>query len=912
MMRLALPSQPSALLATMAMTFAALLTTATLSIAEASEDDPPKTGTDASLTEFTLVGNAPPDWLERLKKLPNVRKLTVCRPDLKVFKANQLKDLQQLTSFRAVNFPLESRLADAVAVKLADLPNLQSIAFERTGLTSRGLQFLRDSSIAELRLTEEELLTDEAYEHVGKMKSLRKLVLDATPIDSVGLKHLQRCPQLRRFALRRHPAGSNEDGADSRLASIAGLNKLEELELESAAYERLVVLKQIESLKRLTLRHCGASEASRSLKQLKQLDMLTLDNCDIRDETFGDVRAVLAEVGIEVVEATPQARTDLLTRGSTPANEATRLAWQLHDGLDVAKQHPAFWLRWRTSFSDVPSMKSEPVRTIYRLRKALSGSQARSALEQETVMAWAPQQFYLFYALSEDGAVRWEQIRYGNAELARSRESSPGEELKHFIRNGVSEFADFFTIPDQLCISHQSFWWGVGTHPNAMSSVLPSEAVYKELPAETFAGETCRVLESAGRSERLWISQETGRLRGSLSFIHQGYFGPFHKQNLVTQIAGRPVASREEYRALFGDGEHALPEAKQRQLEQAWAEYTFDHAIPLCLRVFSDYRKIAPGRWFPFRVQSAGWQYNEQNQERYDFHCSESLVAEVALDRDNLQKYWADALPHKGEAVQDQRYGVPVEYKYDEDRSDDEIQRLVTEQMFKYARSAMRINARTKPFENMIGKPAPALPTEQWIGERPDVKGRRYLIHCWAAWCGPCKNDVPLLNAVSKNRIVIGIHPSGTEMEQIQKTAADEKMAYPTVVAPPGAKDIVGYPATIFPYCIEIDENGNVARHGSLREVLGVGGESAPSMKPLQNASGEVLQTEPDSHLAAISLGEADGVQKGQIFHVVRDDRRVAQMRIVFVLKNRSVGKIVDEKKKAQVNKGDVVRRPLD
>ena len=36
-------------------------------------------------------------------------------------------------------------------------------------------------------------------------------------------------------------------------------------------------------------------------------------------------------------------------------------------------------------------------------------------------------------------------------------------------------------------------------------------------------------------------------------------------------------------------------------------EYSFDHAIPAQLHVFSDYREIAPGRWFPFRVESASW-----------------------------------------------------------------------------------------------------------------------------------------------------------------------------------------------------------------------------------------------------------------------------------------------------------------
>lgn len=669
----------SALLTAAAIASVALAVIATPSIATTSADDLPKADSGASATEWTLAGDAPADWFERLKAMPNVRKLTVRRPNLKHFSVRQLKELRQLTSVRAEDFPLESPLADAVAANIASLPALDSVTFHRTGLTSRGLERLRDSSITELVLEAEEFLTDDAFEHVANMKSLRTLVLDSTPIEVAGFEHLQRCPRLRSFALRRHPAGSIKDGADERLAAIAGIGTLEELELESTGYERLVVLERIKSLKQLTLRRCGATEASQSLKHLKQLDKLVLDSCDIRNETFGNLQAALAEIGIEVVDATRKAPTDLLTRDSAPVNEATKLARRLHDELDIAKHHPSFWIRWRQDTSDVPSMKAEPIRTVYRLKKALSAEQVRRPFAVQTIMAWAPKQFYFLNETSEGGVVGWEQIEYGNAKIAWARERRPGEPPNHFIRSGVSKFVDSLVpIAPQLHVSQQSYWWGAGTHHSmATSAVAPRRAIYDELPAEEFAGETCRVLESAGRSERLWVSQQTGRLRGSLSYIYQGYFEPFHEQNIVTQVVGHPITSLEAYQALFGDGGNALPEEKQRLLRQAWFEYMFDHGFPGHLNVFSDFREIAPSRWFAFRVQSAFWHHNQQNQGRYDFHSSESVVTEVALDRDDLRKHWADDLPKKGENVQDQRHEVPVNFKYGEDRGGDELEGLL-------------------------------------------------------------------------------------------------------------------------------------------------------------------------------------------------------------------------------------------
>lgn len=647
---------------------------AATAFAATTGDDLPKAERASLATEFTVDELAPADWFERLTALPSVRKLTVRRPDLKHFKVARLAELPQLTEFRAEDFPLQSPLAEAVAIKIAKLPGLRPVTFDRTGLTDRGLARLQDSSICELVLKGEELLTDDAFESVARMKSLRTLVLDATPIEAAGLERLQRCLQLRRFALRRHPAGSNAHGADGRLAAIAGMDQLKELEIESTEYNRLVVLKRIKSLRQLTLRRCGATESSQSLKQLSQLSKLVLDNCNTGDETFKDVKAALADVGIEVVDATSQAPLDLLTRGTAPVNEATKLARQLHDELDIAKHHPVFWIRWQSYSSDVPAMKAEPVRSIYRLKKALSEKHVRRPFSDDAIMAWAPGQFYTHNESAIDGVVNWEQIKYGDTRVAWAREKQPGKPPLHVVRNGVREFvASLFGIPCQFSISHQSYWWGVGDdYPVATSSISPKEAVYGELPAEPFAGEVCRVFESAGRSERLWISKETGRLRGSLRYEHQGYFIPFEKQGIVAQIVGYPIKSVEEYRALFGDTANALAKEKQQLLSLALAEYWFDDVIPFGLAAFSDYREIAPGRWFPFRVQSAGWLHNEQNQGRYDFHCSESVVSEVTLDRDDLRKYWADALPKKGETVQDQRHAVTVTYKFGDDPARDD------------------------------------------------------------------------------------------------------------------------------------------------------------------------------------------------------------------------------------------------
>src|SRR4029079_2229450 len=95
-------------------------------------------------------------------------------------------------------------------------------------------------------------------------------------------------------------------------------------------------------------------------------------------------------------------------------------------------------------------------------------------------------------------------------------------------------------------------WWGTPTQRNMTSSpISPQNVAYIELPEESLAGESCRVFQAPGRSERLWVSKATGRLRGALHYIHQGYFTPFYKQDVVTKAAGRRIVSQEDYRKLW-------------------------------------------------------------------------------------------------------------------------------------------------------------------------------------------------------------------------------------------------------------------------------------------------------------------------------------------------------------------------
>jgi hypothetical protein len=166
---------------------------------------------------------------------------------------------------------------------------------------------------------------------------------------------------------------------------------------------------------------------------------------------------------------------------------------------------------------------------------------------------------------------------------------------------------------------------------------------------------------------------------------------------------------------------------------------------------------------------------------------------------------------------------------------------------------------------------------------------------------------VPLLNSIAKNRIVIGVHPGDSTIEKVRQAVKDSQMAYPTVVSPREAKDVMGYPAKMFPYCVEVDEQGNVAKHGFLLELLGVKARTNEVGNPSPKASGTVLANDTKNGLAVVSLGEADGLQKKQLLDVMREGKNVTQLRVITIEKNRCVGKITDQNEQSTTKIGDNV-----
>jgi thiol-disulfide isomerase/thioredoxin len=214
------------------------------------------------------------------------------------------------------------------------------------------------------------------------------------------------------------------------------------------------------------------------------------------------------------------------------------------------------------------------------------------------------------------------------------------------------------------------------------------------------------------------------------------------------------------------------------------------------------------GVWIPTRLQLYAW--SARQPEKITVH--EGVMSDIRLNK-LTAKDLEVAFP-VGTKVSDQHTGA----RHEVGERGQQVPLLDGSEI---------VDKLKNRIQKMVGRPAPPLPQDGWIGGTPpDTEGQPYLIHFWATWCGSCKGDFPILKEMAENGArIIGLHPAGTPVDQIARVMEQSRIGYPTWVASQGESrgsggTIAGFPSGVFPYCILVDAHGNVAAHGFFRDVL--------------------------------------------------------------------------------------------
>lgn len=486
----------------------------------------------------------------------------------------------------------------------------------------------------------------------------------------------------------------------------------------------------------------------------------------------------------------PAKRTDA---AETADQRATRLARAAHTQAAAIDQLPRFDYQVRCRRGVVDAMRAIDPVTFEGLRAALTAP----VLPKDWVGGGG------FYEIGFSWDEKWllSELRPGNAKMGYSCffgtatqgwQRMLNQDMKTvFLFTRMGSVRDYWHEPEHpagsymhlfdlsyLRVAPHQFWWGTmskKSNNHQMGHVPLDEMTWKHLGAENFAGEECEVMESKWVTtnepcRRLWIGKASGRLRGILVYF---------------------------------------AEARANELAQ-----------------FDDYREVAPSVWLPFReTRTHSWVSEERR--KHSIARSELVVTDARAGVD-LSARCARLLPKEGEKVQDQRFGGAVEYAYSARRTDDEIRAQAAAKNKKNSDGQEELKGILQPYDALVGKPAPALPAEGWLGgKKPDLAGKPFLVHFWATWCGPCKGDLPQLRDLAgKGFTIVGLHPAGTPAADVENAIRDHQLTYPTLLGTGDAstRAIGGYPSGVFPYYVLVDAQGRVAVHGPLSKVLGAVG----------------------------------------------------------------------------------------
>jgi thiol-disulfide isomerase/thioredoxin len=158
-------------------------------------------------------------------------------------------------------------------------------------------------------------------------------------------------------------------------------------------------------------------------------------------------------------------------------------------------------------------------------------------------------------------------------------------------------------------------------------------------------------------------------------------------------------------------------------------------------------------------------------------------------------------------------------------------QRLIDESQKRIAED----NEEQAAFDVLVGQPAPELPDSAWVNTTPrtlqSLKGKVVVLDFWAVWCGACRGDLPLAESIHKNSkasgiVIIGVH-AADDKAMIEKFTEEEHLSYPILIdlPPPDPDRAFGLLSSQLrvrgiPYSFLIDQEGRIAGHGPLVQVL--------------------------------------------------------------------------------------------
>lgn len=116
-----------------------------------------------------------------------------------------------------------------------------------------------------------------------------------------------------------------------------------------------------------------------------------------------------------------------------------------------------------------------------------------------------------------------------------------------------------------------------------------------------------------------------------------------------------------------------------------------------------------------------------------------------------------------------------------------------------------------------VGQAAPDFRLESLDGTTvalADLRGRPILVNFWASWCGPCRDEAPLLQETADRYQAAGLQVLGIvyqdDVEWARAFMTDFALTYPGLLDPDG-RTAIDYGVRLIPETFLVDRDGAIA-----------------------------------------------------------------------------------------------------